>query len=163
VIRERLGRAELARTPDLAWNRFVDRIVAGREDPRWRPLALVFWYEAEVLNGGHLQYFVNEICATPSETLGALREFGLAEHGSIVERAIARSEELAGQPRPQSAATAGSSPGDVQQFLAYYSERAMEGEFSDLDLEFYDVKPTITNFLEALLERRSEEFFDMVD
>src|SRR5260370_37331532 len=48
--------------PFRVWNAYV-RLLAGEryEDlsPEQRPAHLVFWYESEVKNGGHLQFFEN--------------------------------------------------------------------------------------------------------
>jgi HrpA-like RNA helicase len=43
--------------------------------PEQRPAHLVYWYESEVQNGGHLQYFENrgtEHLAAPVKALGSL-------------------------------------------------------------------------------------------
>lgn len=46
--------------PDSAWNRFIGRACeqAIRRDDE-SDLYALFWYQAEVNNGGHLQYFHN--------------------------------------------------------------------------------------------------------
>ena len=52
----------MQREPYLVWNAFVDIVALTpyeRLHPRQRPAHLVFWYNAEVQNGGHYQYFEN--------------------------------------------------------------------------------------------------------
>lgn len=55
-----LMKQELEHSPWLVWNAFVDLLATEKyEDlsPEQRPAHLVFWYESEVQNGGHMQLF----------------------------------------------------------------------------------------------------------
>src|SRR5258708_36997768 len=65
--------------PFRVLNAYV-RLLAGEryEDlsPEQRPAHLVFWYESEVQNGGHLQYFENPGTEHLSATPEALRRPG---------------------------------------------------------------------------------------
>jgi hypothetical protein len=57
-----LTNGEVEREPYRVWNAYVDLLaVEDHRDlvPEQRAAYLVFWYESEVQNGGHLQYFEN--------------------------------------------------------------------------------------------------------
>jgi hypothetical protein len=66
----RLTQQQVDAQPFRIWNAYVDLL--AMEDyhdlvEQQRPAHLVFWYESEVQNGGHLQYFENR-----QETIDAL-------------------------------------------------------------------------------------------
>jgi len=57
------------------WNAYVDLLAMEPYDElaeEQRPAHLVFWYESEVQNGGHLQYFENRGTEHLGETVEAL-------------------------------------------------------------------------------------------
>ena len=57
-----LTRGEIEETPGLVWNAFVELVALTKSQDlseEQRPAHLVFWYDSEVYNGGHLQYFEN--------------------------------------------------------------------------------------------------------
>jgi hypothetical protein len=45
-----------------------------------RPAHLVFWYESEVQNGGHFQYFTNRSDHHIEETIQSLNALGAHDH-----------------------------------------------------------------------------------
>jgi hypothetical protein len=60
MILRSLTKQEAAAEPFRVWNAFVE--ILAMEEYRdlfaaQRPAHLVFWYESEVQNGGHFQYF----------------------------------------------------------------------------------------------------------
>lgn len=55
--------------------------------PVQRRAALLFWYQAEVNNGGHFQYFMNQASFPHQEVLGLLTELG-ASHAAAVFAAV---------------------------------------------------------------------------
>ena len=55
-------REDTQRDPNLIWNQFTDFLAMSdidHLDSAQRPAYLVFWYDSEVQNGGHLQFFLN--------------------------------------------------------------------------------------------------------
>ena len=82
-------------TPDphyaLPWNAMVD-ICAMEEleacTPVQRRAALMFWYQAEVNNGGHFQYFVNNASFPHQEVVSTLRELGATHSASVLDAAL---------------------------------------------------------------------------
>ena len=95
-MRRRVDAAEARAHPNLIWNAFID--VLACEDysalkPSQRSAHLVFWYESEVQNGGHDQYFGNQGTERVGETVAALRELGLGCQAAVLEAAVAALKE----------------------------------------------------------------------
>src|ERR1700686_4906357 len=77
----KLTRAEVETEPFQVWNSYVDLLAAESYEElsvEQRPAHLVFWYENEVQNGGHLQYFENRATKYLTETIAALGVLGAA-------------------------------------------------------------------------------------
>lgn len=80
MIRRQITKQELQNEPHMAWNSFIDILaMEAFEDlnETQRPAQLVFWYDSEVNNGGHLQYFLNSAGERAIETAETLLEVGL--------------------------------------------------------------------------------------
>jgi hypothetical protein len=93
-------------------------------EPFSRPQGLalaLFWYQAEVNNGGHWQFFANPTGIVWKEALAGFDEFALPAHAAILREAVAR---LGGDP-----------PLDADRRQALVD--AMEHGFDDLDERFY--------------------------
>jgi Domain of unknown function (DUF4375) len=141
-----LTKQEVEADPYCVWNAYVDLLAMddyGELSPEQRPAYLVFWYENEVQNGGHFQYFENcgtEQHAATIEALGLLgatcQEQVLREAGELW---LSRS-----RPRIQTA----------QEFC----DTALEGEFASFDSRFHACSPSLTQSLEAHLERHQALF-----
>ena len=61
-LRRTVDRDAAEREPHLIWNAFVDLIAVESYEqlsPVQRMAHLAFWYDSEVQNGGHGQYFEN--------------------------------------------------------------------------------------------------------
>lgn len=70
----------------LPWNAMVDLCAMEPLEkctPVQRRAALVFWYQAEVNNGGHFQYIVNKRSFPHIEVVECLRTLG-ATHSAMV-------------------------------------------------------------------------------
>jgi hypothetical protein len=75
----------------LPWNAMVDLCAMESLEACTsvqRKAALVFWYQAEVNNGGHLQYFTNAAGARRLEALQALRELDAPRAAEILALVI---------------------------------------------------------------------------
>jgi len=146
MITRSLTKQEVEAEPFRVWNAYVDLLAMedyGALSPEQRPAFLVFWYESEVQNGGHFQYFENrgtEHLAATVEALGLLgatcQEQVLREAGELW---LSRS-----RPRVQTA----------QEFC----DTALEGEFEPFDSRFHACSPTLQQCLEAYLERHQTSF-----
>lgn len=110
-----------------------------------RPASLVFRYDSEVNNGGHLQYFLNCGIERVEETIQALQALGAHHHAEILRAAFARWMSAARLP-----------PADLMEFSAV----ASEGEFADLDDAFHELN--LGPILERYVAERITEYVDDV-
>jgi hypothetical protein len=95
-MRRHVVAADAQAQPFLVWNAFIDLLACEEYaalDPFQRPAHLAFWYESEVQNGGHDQYFGNQGTERVGETVAALRGLGLADQAYLLEQAHAALEK----------------------------------------------------------------------
>lgn len=90
-MRRSIEHSRAQQEPHLVWNAFVD--ILAMEDyadltPNQRMAHLVFWYDSEVQNGGHGQYFENRGSERLAETVRALTELGLPAQAKVLSRAV---------------------------------------------------------------------------
>lgn len=132
------------------WNAFVWCMTDAKFsslNERDRALYLVFWYQSEVNNGGHFQYFLNRSATDPAhETAAALRAMQVDPMAKVLEDATA----LWQAKERQSMET-----------VEHYINEAHEGEFKLLDLRFAAIEKDLHLALEAAVVndlplRRSE-------
>lgn len=157
VIR-RLSRADVERRPELVWNAFIDILSAEDYDdlsPGQTIPHLVFWYDAEVQNGGHGQYFDNRGLSKVGETVEALRTMDLGCQADVLTAAL---ERRRASTRSQSDAppASGSLRRIVKWLLATKSKAV---GFSDPnDAAYHRCSPTIVDALERYLAAHEAEF-----
>ena len=146
MILRSLTKQEVEAEPFRVWNAFMDVLTMEDYDdlsPEQRPAHLVFWYESEVQNGGHFQYFENrgtEQLAATVEALGLL--------GAICQQRILREagERWLSRSRPRI------------QTAQEFCDTALEGEFESFDSCFHACSPTLHECLELYLERHQASF-----
>ena len=130
----------------LKWNAFIDLIAmeSYNELTEVQKVAhLVFLYDSEIQNGGHLQYFENKGTDLANETIGALEVLGARCQALELEKAlkIRISKERKG----------------VETKEEYVSE-ALKGEYDENDSNYHECKPTINQCLEEYLKINLNEF-----
>ncbi len=149
-IRAKLSRAIYEQEPIESWNSFLD-VVCGPDyedlTPTQRVAHLTFWYWAEWQNGGHVQYFENKGTDHLDETLTALTLIKAEPQREILEKASQMQLSEARGP-----------VGSVFEFVS----RADEGDYEELDTEFFQCKPHIGELLEAYLAENFAEFIELV-
>jgi hypothetical protein len=141
-----LTKREAEAEPFRVWNAFVDLLaMEGYRDldSVQRPAHLVFWYESEVQNGGHLQYFENHGIAHLAETIESLGLLGATGHQQVLSEA---GDLFLSRQRPRIET--------VEEFCA----AALQGEFSALDSRFYDCTPSLQKCLEVYLGQHQSDF-----
>jgi hypothetical protein len=132
--------------PYSVWNAFVDLLAMEHYDdltPEQRPAHLVFWYESEVQNGGHLQYFENRGIGHLAETIEGLGLLGATCQQQVLRDA---SQMWLGHPHPRI------------QTAREYCDIALKDEFGSFDSRFYVCTPTLQKCLEAQLSRHQSSF-----
>ena len=145
IIRS-LKKLEVDAEPYLVWNAFVDILAMGDEadlSPEQRPAQFVFWYESEVQNGGHFQFFENWGAKHLAVTIDAL---GLL--GAICQQQILREagDVWLSRSRPRVLS--------VKEFC----DTALDSEFEAYDSQFYSCSPSLQQILEAYLESHQSLF-----
>ncbi|MGP0020563.1 MAG: DUF4375 domain-containing protein [Candidatus Sulfotelmatobacter sp.] len=136
--------------PLSVWNAYVNLLAMEPHDElteEQRPAHLVFWYESEVQNGGHLQYFENRGTEHLQETVDALELLGANCQKKILEEA---GELFLGRERSPIAS--------VEDFVA----AEQEGEFTAFDRRFYACSPPLPDRLKAHLALHQSWFVTIV-
>jgi hypothetical protein len=144
--RRHLKAEAVAKEPYLVWNAFIDLIALEEYEALsavQRTAQLAFYYDAEVQNGGHHQYFENSAGIRTQETVDALLQLGLPCQAEILRQAIVTWNSKEREP----AAT-------PEEFLA----GELEGEFEGSDTSYYECSPTTTERLELYLAEHQSDF-----
>ncbi len=131
MIRRKLDRRLLVERPRLEWNAFVHLLAMTRYeelDEVQRVAHLCFWYDAEVQNGGHLQYFENRGTTLVGATLGALTNLGAEGQRDILEGAVG---------------VLGLKPRERLETVEDYVAAARTGEFAEFDAACHTCRPEI--------------------
>jgi hypothetical protein len=142
--RTALTKAALGENSYEVWNAFIDLIATSFEHeltPLQRSAQLVFRYESEVQNGGHLQFFSNGTGEDADETIAALDALGASAQARVLDQAVARWKA---PPRPE--------------FVSDYSQVESKHEFQDLDRAFSDCPSPLTEALERHLAEHEAEY-----
>ena len=157
-IKRTLNHADIERRPELVWNAFVD-LLAGEDyddlSATQRVAHLAFWYDSEVQNGGHGQYFDNIGLAKAKETITALEAMELECQAAVLRTACEAAERQLAVPLTAE-----------KQFRALLrwlmSSRAPQSPspYQMVDEAYYRCSPTIVDALEAYLARYRSEFLE---
>lgn len=151
MILRKLTRGQLERKPYEAWNSFVNLVATEKYedlDDVQRVAHLCFWYDCEVLNGGHLQYFENRGTALLNETLAALLLLGAECQLKVLEAA---SHIFGSKPSVQIRTVQG------------YVAAARAGDFATSDSAYYACQPPMQKLLTDYFERNTSHFIKVTD
>jgi len=132
--------------PFRIWNAYVNLLAMEHYENLssvQRPAHLVFWYESEVQNGGHFQYFENRGADQLSATIDALGSLGATCQQQVLREA---GELWLSRTRPRI------------QTPQEFCDTALEGEFNVFDSRFHACSPTLQACLEAYLSRHRSSF-----
>ena len=143
----RVARSILESEPWAPWNAFIDLIASEKYEDlteEQRIAHLAFWYDSEVQNGGHLQYFVNRSDARCPQTIAALEALGAAEQAMILSDALKR---WVRGPRPEIKS--------AEDFVA-----TGQTLFVDLDSCLAHSKPEIQKCLERYMAEHEHAFIE---
>ena len=152
-----LVRKEVDNKPYLVWNAFIQLITQSKYadlNDIQRVALFAFWYDSEVQNGGHLQYFENKgkrfrnrehLLITT--TLEALKILGAKEQANILSAA---SEKYLSQVRKH--------PTNIEDFCTL----ELEDEFGEYDQRYYKCSPDMNSFLENYLQNHLDKFVKLI-
>jgi len=149
--RAHISKADLDAFPEGAvWNAFVDLLSMADTNElsaEQVPAQLAFFYDAEVQNGGHLQYFLNRGVDEARRAVAELPRLGAGVFSTLLEQAVEMWNE---QERKR--------PGTAHEYV----DIALEGEFSGFDFQYYEAVPTLNDLMEAHLALH-QDLFVVVD
>lgn len=151
IVRSSIKRSTLNAAPYELWNAYVYLLAISEYEEfsvEQRPAHLAFCYDAEVNNGGHLQYFENKGTVYLDETIAALKSIGADDHQKVLIRA---KEVYFSKER------------DPIQTAQEFVDEALKGEYEDLDNAFYDIKLELHQILEKHLEANTELFVEIIE
>lgn len=146
MIRRELTISQIEKEPWIVWNSFVDLLAMEDYDDltsTQRVASSLFWYDSEVQNGGHLQYFLNHGIEHVKTTLDALQSIGNKDFQDILKTVLNKYNSL--------------DLTDIDD-VEDYVEEALEDHFGEMDGKYYSVEPTIQSILEEYLEKNKNEF-----
>jgi len=142
-----ISQAEVNAFPQGAvWNAFVNLLAMSEESelgeeqiPAWH----AFWYESEVQNGGHLQYFLNRGIREASRAVISLRRLGGLGFSEILSGALVVWElsERRNPTTPEECAS-----------------EALQAEFDDFDARYGYAEPALMEILESHLAENQSLF-----
>ena len=136
--------------PWRVWNAYVDMLAVSpleSLDAVQRPAALVFAYESEVQNGGHLQYFENRREDRKEEVIESLELLGAGHHAGVLRAAVAVWQK---KERGRIASAQG------------FVDEALEAEFAEFDRRFHEATVPLTSTLDHYLKRLQQHFVVVV-
>ncbi len=151
MIIRKLSKSSLDKEPYLVWNEFIDILAnENMEDLSeiQKVAQLSFLYDSEIQNGGHLQYFENHSEENYQIVIESLKKIGAISQARTLEKAVNLLNSLSRRP--------------IESKLSFV-ERALEGEYDDLDSEYYETEPTINDYLEKYLNKNIKEFILIVE
>lgn len=91
MIRRKLKSAEVKKNPYIVWNVFIDLLAMEDESDlseKQRIAHDAFWYDSEIQNGGHMQYFENKFKKDYSGIIKSLNLIGAKKQAKIFEKAV---------------------------------------------------------------------------
>lgn len=103
----------------------------------------ICWYEAEVNNGGHHQFYFNSTGIVWEEAMQGFKEIGLDEYFHIIKESVDRME---GYPIKD-------------EWARYEQMRRLEVDFDDLDMKFYESKVNLDSALQGYIKRNRAKFY----
>lgn len=128
------------------WNAFVELLSSSEPQElssAQRPAQRGFWYDAEIQNGGHLQYFLNLGPVEAQAAVSDLRDLGAISFSELLQEAISIWQAQERQ-----------SPASAEEYV----ELAAEGEFERIDATYYAVLPPLIEILEKHLNQYQSRY-----
>jgi hypothetical protein len=146
VLRRFVSKDMLLKSPDEKWNQFIDLIATEKYDVMndiQKTAYLCFWYDSEVLNGGHLQYFVNRGLSLIDETVCSLKSIGAVKQSILLANAklIVFNKGIS----------------KIISLEDYVTE-AMEKKFDEIDIAYYQCSPSTSDLIEQYFLQNENEF-----
>ena len=151
MIKRQVSKSALQELPYLTWNAFVDLLAMEDEKDLTETQKIAhysFWYDAELQNGGHLQYFENRRRKDYTIIIESLIKLGALKQADVMKSAV-RQFKKKNRPRIIS--------------VFEIVRQAREGEYDVFDTDYYHSTPDITTLLEKYLHDHFDHFIELID
>jgi len=149
MIRRKLSKNILEKENFQLWNSFID-ILAMENEKKLTDIQKnaqrAFWYESEVQNGGHVQYFENINLNNYVPIINSLKYIGANNHAEILEKAV-KIYFKNGIRNIDS----------VDDLI----NASLEKKIQKLDYEYNEIKPNMNYSLKEYLNKYLEEFIEI--
>jgi hypothetical protein len=150
MIKRKISKELIGKERGLIWNAYVD-LVSMEEYEDLTEIQQIgkalFWYENEVENGGHLQFFLNHGIEELELTIKALKFVYHNEFLSLLEEAKVIYNKL--------------DFSEVEDTESYI-EMALEDHFDICDEKFYQITPSLYALQLSFLLDFQQEFVEIV-
>jgi len=150
MIKPKLLRSDIDLDPNLEWNSFISFLVDNDYDDLdayQKRVWLCFWYDSEVQNGGHLQYFENRDIKYVNETINALKEIDATAQSVILETAL---DKFRSKKR-----------GKIRSVFIFV-KKALEEEYGNEDTDFYKLEPNLIELITIYFNNNKERFIEVI-
>lgn len=150
MITKQVSKEMAEKEPYQLWNTFINILaVEGYEDlsDLQKMAQLVFFYESEVQNGGHMQFFENHGTDVARKTIEALKAMDASSQHKLLSKAYAIWCSTARSPI---------------ETTEQYCEQALNGEFDTFDKEFHSLSPCLNSYLERHFEENKAIYVSVV-
>ena len=149
MVRRKVSRRAFEKFEGERWNAFND--LCGMSEmnqltPLQRIAYLAWWYDSEVKNGGHFQYFVNRSEFNHTEVIRFLNQIGALPQSKILSRALAAYDHDKVFPETK----------------GEYLKKEKEADLLNFDREYSACKPEIMDLLGKYLDEHESEFIEWV-
>ena len=149
MIKRKLSRKNIERENFNIWNAFID-ILAMEDESKLTEIQKnaqrAFWYEAEVQNGGHVQYFENTNLNDYSPVIKSLNIIGAHDYAILLEKAV-KAYFKDGTKNINNA-------GD-------FIKEALNEINLALDFEYSKINPDMNHYLKEYLNKYFDEFIEI--
>lgn len=144
-----VSKSEYEKDPSARFRALVEYLGQNNSPQADRELELVrlaFFYDAEVLNGGHLQYFVNRGTNEAPAVLSALEAVGDLERAALLRSCLAR---VAASPLPR------------VESLGAYADLAAARSFRSEDTRYYEIRPELLQRIQDFITPKLSQLVEL--
>jgi len=149
MIRRKLSKEIIKKEEYQIWNSFIDLIAMENENELTeiqKNAQQAFWYDSELQNGGHLQYFENQKKKDYSNVIQSLKNIGAEKQSQILQKAA----NLYFNKNRKSIKS-----------IFNFIKKANEGEFDEFDSQYYEIEPDMNYHLQNYLNNNLNEFIEI--
>ena len=144
-----VSKSEYDKDPSARFWALVDylgRNNVPQADRQLEVVRLAYFYDAEVLNGGHLQYFINRGTNEAPAVLTALEALGDLERAALLRSCLAKATA---RPLPEIKS------------LDAYADLARERSFRLEDTRYYELQPELLQRIQDFIAGKLPELVEV--